>query len=87
MPKHHIKLLRVQNDLHRGVVHEHVVYGYLGVPGCKGLYHLAPKPRSFQHVCLVYQGQLFPALLCGFESQVRNALDLLTCIHAIVRSG
>ncbi len=57
--KHYIELFGIKDDLHGGIVYEHIVYNYIAVLRCYILHHFTPEPGSFEHIGFVDQGEFF----------------------------
>ena len=72
----HVEVRRLPDDLHRRVVHEHVVHLHLRVFGRDALRRLPPQPRGFQHVRLVDDRQTAAARHRQTERHMQHPLDL-----------
>ena len=85
--KHHVKLRGPQQELHGGVVHEHVLEGYIWIIGGHARHHVAPEHAVFQHVGLVNAHHVLAAELCALKAHVRDALDLTGAVnHGVHRA-
>ena len=82
---HHVKLRRVQNELHGGVVHVHVADLDLRVFAAQALDRLAPQAAALQHVGLVHRAEPAAALFRHFKADARQTLDLRHGIGHLVR--
>ena len=81
---HHIELAGVPDQLHGGVVHQHVLIGHVGILFCQAVHHLPPQAGGLQHVGLVHAGDLFIAHPGQLKGAAANALDLHLGIgHAV----
>ena len=77
---------RALNDLHRGIVHEHIFQFDIGILRGELAADLAPQPGGGNHIGFIHQRQFFAASPGQPESQVQDTLDLLARIDTgIVR--
>ena len=73
--QHHVELRGLEHELHRAVVHEHVIQRHIGIIFADARDDFAPQNAVLQHVRLVNARQFLPAQLRGLERDVRDALD------------
>ena len=81
---HHIELAGVPDQLHGGVVHQHILIGHVRILLGQAVHHLPPQAGGLQHVGLVHAGDLFAAHPGQLKGTAANALDLHLGIgHAV----
>ena len=73
--EHHIELRGVEQQLHGGVVHEHVIQLHVRIVFADFNNYLAPKHAVLQHVGFVDAHQSFAAQLGAAKANVGDALD------------
>ena len=72
----HVELRGLEHELHRAIVHEHVIERHVGIFFGDAGDGFAPEDAVFQHVRFIDARQFLAAQLRGFERDVRDAFDL-----------
>src|SRR5699024_4266366 len=72
-----VELGGVLDDLHGGVVHEHLAVLHVGVFVLQAVHHGAPQAAGVQDVGLVHAAQLFAALAGRLKADAADPLDLM----------
>jgi hypothetical protein len=78
--EHDVELLRLADELHRGVVDIHEVERDVGILRREGLDRLAPEDARLEHIRLVDQRDPFAAQLRGLEGDVGDPFDFLRIV-------
>ncbi len=79
---HHVELLGRLDQLHRGIVDQHVAKLDIRVILAHLDHHIAPQLGAFEHVHLVHRAQLFVAFPGRLESDMADTADFRLAVHA-----
>ena len=82
-----IKLSRIANQLHRSIVHIHILIFNLRIFLTQLMHGLAPYTGGFQNICLIYRNQLLAALHCHVKATTSDTLYLSDRIVHVIPAG
>ena len=83
---HDIELLRIVDQLHSGIVNEHIDKFDIGILLGDTMRDLTPHARGFEHVRFVDRVNTTAAFACGLERMANDAFDLVFGVHERVVS-